>query len=114
MTTVKRGFYVHYKGGIYYVRSVAFDMDEEGEPLVLYDSVQSSETDSSRYRKQSEFIQQVDTRNGNPYTENLPNIYVCPRFQRIVGWTRLSYPLVRGELSGEPTPFGTFYRPEST
>lgn len=102
---VKKGFYVHYKGGVYFVLGVAENKDEGGDSLVIYESTQGcgDEVQSTRnptvdiaidegptglrYRKIDEFLQLVESVNGEPDPSGIP------RFQRVVGWKQ-GIPLV--------------------
>jgi hypothetical protein len=113
---VTKGFYVHYKGGIYFVHKTATSLF--GEPIVIYESVQGCGDDVSKmsivegqhymevdkdhvgtcYRKLAEFIQEVDWTTGltddEAFLKNIVNQgQMIPRFQRVVGW-REGRPLV--------------------
>ena len=103
--TISRGFYVHYKGGIYFVQATAYDGDSQDtdKALVVYESVQGcgdsfvfdpktgretrvpmeTPTDlGPRTRTVEQFSERVNSQTG----EYDPN--GIPRFQRVVGWAK--------------------------
>lgn len=94
---ISKGFYVHYKGGIYFVHGLARNMDVAGDPVVIYDSVQSTEPvpedvythETMRFRTVSDFEELVEPSTGMSSSSGLP------RFQRVVGWTREGRPRVK-------------------
>jgi len=113
---VKKGFYVHYNGGIYFVLGVAQNMGEGGDTLVIYESTHGCgdatecsdnptievATDDGptglRYREIEEFIQLVDCSTGEPDPSGIP------RFQRVVGF-RGGNPLVTDPDGRDATVF---------
>jgi hypothetical protein len=56
---IRRGFYRHYKGDIYFVEGVG-QIDNEGPRLVAYQSVRGVEADAMQFRWESEFEEWVD------------------------------------------------------
>ena len=73
---VTRGFYRHYKGGIYYVHGVSRN-DDTGEQLVIYASVQGNADDVLRHRTLTEFTEDVELLD----PEEAPQL--VPRFKRM-------------------------------
>lgn len=112
---VIRGFYVHYKGGCYFVHGLARNMDgvgDDGDAVVIYDSVQSTDfdpqghkhvDDGMRYRTVHDFEELVDPATGHLALEGGG----IPRFQRVVGWTRDGRPRVK--ITGAQAVFGGEY-----
>jgi hypothetical protein len=108
---IRKGFYVHYKGGIYFVQGLAVNHD--GKPFaVIYESTQGCGDELHRardgviqvvdnrpdasYRSVQEFTERVDPVTGEPWEGGVP------RFQRVVGWLR-GVPLVEvAERRAEP------------
>lgn len=123
---VFRGFYVHYKGGIYFVQSTAYDGDdhESEKALVVYDSVQGCgddfELDSNTGRKRAktvfnagprtraveQFVERVNSATGEVDPQGIP------RFQRVVGWAKAgenaTTPLVM--VDGRVQAFHSLYK----
>lgn len=119
MEHVSRGFYVHYKGGIYFVTGVAANGDSHDwkDQLVIYETTQGCgddveldgpnlvaihsppETHGARFRTVEDFTREIDWDTGLTDEEAFQKGIVntgqqIPRFQRIVGW-KDSRPLVR-------------------
>lgn len=101
---VSKGFYVHYKGGIYFVTAVLRDGDDHGsdKQLVCYETVQGCEPGPDhgpRYRTVKDFIEPVDPSNGH-----LAGVYYdadkhVPRFQRVVDFQGGHPVVMRGKIS---------------
>jgi len=86
MPPVRRGFYRHYKGGIYWVHGLCESHATDGAPSVLsvsYESTQSAEDGITRTRPVAEFEEIIDYRTGNPPTEDTPHSCRMPRFERV-------------------------------
>jgi hypothetical protein len=91
---VRRGFYRHYKGSIYFVLGVADGVDHKGEPLVIYESLQGTEEGKLQVRTLADFEGDVEIRvpvatDGFDYdtaftdgTRAMP----VPRFRRVDHW----------------------------
>lgn len=115
---VSKGFYVHYKGGIYFVTGIALNGDSHNwqDQHVIYESVQGcgddvemqgpnmvaisspTELHGSRFRTVEDFTRMIDWDSGLTEAEAAQAGVVnmgqyIPRFQRIVGW-RYGRPLV--------------------
>lgn len=81
---VSRGFYRHWKGGVYFVSSIAVLDDggaavDDGTTLVIYESVQGCSVGGlgrSRARTIDDFFKLVADRDG----------HLVPRFTRIESW----------------------------
>lgn len=58
--SVKPGIYQHYKGGIYNVFGVARHTEDEGQELVVYQSV---ETGDRWVRPLQQFLETIDSEN---------------------------------------------------
>lgn len=56
---IRRGPYIHYKGGVYWVEGLA--RHDDGTLLVVYRSPQGDEEDILRTRTLSQFTEQVET-----------------------------------------------------
>lgn len=117
--TIKKGFYVHHKGGIYFVHGLA--RDEFDNTIVVYESTQScgdeivqttiepgvlrvvDTSPRSRYRHARNFIELVDPTTGEPCGDG----HGIPRFQRVVGWLK-GTPLVNDQTR-RAIPFVSTY-----
>lgn len=66
MTT--RGFYRHYKGGVYFVLGVGLLHDSE-QDIVVYESTQSAVDGVIRLRYRNEWEQLVDPKTGRPLVD---------------------------------------------
>lgn len=103
---VTKGYYVHYKGGIYFVHGIATNGDthDEKDALVIYEAVahtsaESDGTPKMRFRRVDDFTRMIDWATGLSDTEAFQKGIVnkgqeIPRFQRVVGW-RDGRPLVQ-------------------
>lgn len=119
---IKRGFYVHYKGPIYFVNGVQKDPDNPKGDLVSYESVQGCEEwpQTGRYRPVAEFeelveVSYIDMTNSFTVSPTvnagLPTPLEAmkmkkdkiPRFQRVVGWDPIGRPIV--QTPSGPLPF---------
>lgn len=76
---VTKGFYRHYKGGIYFVTGVGVLHDTERR-IVSYESTQSVVDGSPRFRYEDEFEEWVYPENGRTAYNHAPG--AIPRFRR--------------------------------
>lgn len=99
MNKVEKGFYVHYKGGIYFVQGIAANGDTHdwNDQLVIYETVDcAGEPDTvtgtglMRFRTVDDFTKMIDPVTGADST----SATAISRFQRILGWHR-GCPLVK-------------------
>lgn len=100
MNRIARGFYVHYKGPIYFVQSIAINGDthDDTDVLVVYETTQGCGesyvidpdkgpvlTDPGRpgprTRTVNQFVERVNPVTGEAALDGVP------RFQRVVGWS---------------------------
>lgn len=121
MSSISRGFYVHYKGGVYFVQGTALDGDTHSDdnPLVVYESVQGC-GDAFAYDPQTDMFPGGDPGRAGPRTRSVGQFIErvnpvtgeadfdgVPRFQRVVGWHR-GVPLVM--VDGRAHMFQLLYK----
>lgn len=75
-----RGFYRHFKGGIYMVLGVADGIDHQGPPLVIYESLQGFAEGKLQVRTLEDFTSTVACPDGK-----CPD-GIHPRFVRVERW----------------------------
>lgn len=80
---VSRGFYRHYKGGVYFVEGVG-TLHDDGRRVVVYQSTQSAVDGNPRLRFEDEFEEFVDPATGErmKVAWRAGSSYV-PRFHRL-------------------------------
>jgi len=97
---VEKGYFVHYKGGIYFVHGCASNGDthDDDDQLVIYEAVAlengiAEGGSKMRFRTVEDFIKEIDWRTGLSDEEALAKGVEnrgqeIPRFQAIVGWNK--------------------------
>jgi len=81
MSSEVRGFYRHWKGGVYFIHGVAVHGSAAGVAdgaieFIVYESIQSADDDRMRIRSAGEFFENVRDIDG----------HTVPRFVRVESW----------------------------
>jgi hypothetical protein len=87
--TVKRGFYRHYKGPVYFVEGVG-TLHDDTRRVVVYQSTQSAEDGEPRLRFEDDFEAWVDRETGGPCSP--------AALRRVRRFARIESPPATGEV----------------